>query len=190
MSSALAKEMLDKFTTTQGLKLVPMVVVDDSPLLVSLNGDTSASVAARSLTGETLPAGSSGFALWAPPLPPLAFLATVSDSGWVNISYISGTFSAGTPGQLAYRKIGNTVFLRGGATRSGNFASGAALETVATLPAASLYPVSVVRVGVTGASRKPATLEVRSDTGAIQMAVASEIAAVSWISANTSYLTD
>lgn len=189
MSDSFVAEIIDRFATTQAVKLVPIKVVTESPLSVNLNGDTTTDVPARSLTGDTLTVGATGFALWAPPLSPLAFTATVDDTGWVNLTYESG-FSAGTPGQLAYRRIGNRVTLRGGATRSGNFASGAALDTVAFLPSSTLYPVSTVRVGVTGASRKPAALEIVSTTGAVQMAVASEIAAVSWISANTSYLID
>lgn len=190
MSSTLAKEVLNRFTTTQNLKLVPMVVVTESPLTVNLNGDTTTTVAARSLTSETLDAGTTGFALWAPPLQPIVFEAANNDSGWVNITY-NGSYSAGTPGQLAYRKIGNRVTIRGGATHPTNFTAGAALDTVGFLPNSLLYPVSTWRVSTNGSNRKPFALEVRSDTGAIQLAIASEITGTqTWGSCTTSFLID
>lgn len=190
VSNEAVKEILNRFDTTQNLKLVPIIVADDSPLYVNLNGDTATSVQARSLTGDTLAVGATGFALWAPPLPPLAFLATGNDSGWVNLTY-TGSFTAGTPGQLAYRKIGNRVTIRGGATHGTNFTAGAALAAVATLPSSSLYPVSTWRVGTNGSNRKPFALEIRSDTGQIQLAIASEVTGTqTWGSCTTSYLTD
>ena len=170
-----------------------MVVVTSSPLTVNINGDITASVAARSLTSDVLAVGATGFALWAPPLPPLVFTASSSaDTGWVNLSYIGG-FTAGTPGQLAYRKIGPQVTIRGGATHPTAYTT-SSLEAVANLPS-GIEPVSTVRLGKYGTSLRPAACEITSG-GQILCGKGSDptggaggtYGTLSWVPCNATYL--
>lgn len=132
MSTQTVKEVLDRVTpNAPNVTQHPMVVADDNPLTVYLDGNTAVAVQAISLTGALLPAGSAGIAYWAPPLPPVVFI-TANDTGWIDVTYNSG-FTSANGGQLAYRKINNQVFLKGGADRTaGNFTTTA--EAVANLP--------------------------------------------------------
>lgn len=82
------------------------------------------------------------------------YTSVSDDTGWVNITYESG-FTAGTPGQLQYRRIGNMLYLRGGAT--GTFTSGA-YHVVGSLPS-DMWPTATVRDGAAGQGGRSALWE-------------------------------
>lgn len=191
MSTQAVKEVLDKVAgvNNQNLKLVPMVVADDTPLTVNLNGDTSAAVSARSLTGEALAIGETGFALWAPPLPPLVFLATDADTGWVDLTY-NGGFTSANGGQAAYRKIGNQVFLKGGADKTaGDYTTTAA--AVANIPAAA-RPAQTERFASYGTLGRLGRIEITT-AGDINVAVPNNVdpdSPFGWIGLSHTFLTD
>lgn len=191
MSTAVVKEVLAKLADlgTQNLKLVPIIVVTDTPLSVNLNGDTGTSVSARSLTGDTLAVGATGFALWAPPLPPLAFLAQGNDTGWVDLTYEAGYTNAN--GQAAYRKIGNQVWLSGAADRTaGDFTTTAA--TVITLPV-DARPAKTERFASYGTLGRTTRVEVNGATGAISVQVPNNGGTdepFGWAALSHTYLTD
>lgn len=155
------KEMLDR-VPTRPVRVVPMEVSDDFPLTVFLAGDTSTAVSAIPLSAESFDIGDRGYAIWQPPLPPIIF--TTSDTGWVNIPYAGG-FSAGTPGQLQYRRINNRVVIRGGADHTTDFTNG---NTVATIPSTSaegrpLRPSTTQRFMAFGSSRRAVAIDIQTD---------------------------
>lgn len=154
------EEIVSRLPST--VRIVPMVVIATSPqLLVQINGDTTTTMPAKSITGA-VSAGATGFAIWSPPIPPLVF-ATGADTGWVSASYVSG-FSAGTPGQLEVRAVGNQVWIRGGADHTTNFTNG---DTVATIPASSggisLRPAETVRLMGFGSNRRAVAVDINTD---------------------------
>jgi hypothetical protein len=153
-----AREIVDRFTDTQNLKLVPMIVAGNTPLRVYLNNDTTTECLARSLTGAALADGATGFALWAPPMEPLVFTAG-ADAGWVNVSY-EGGFDSSNGGQLAYRKLGSQVFLKGGANKGTDFTNSA--ETVAVLPAEA-RPGQTERFASYGAGGRIGRVEIETN---------------------------
>lgn len=168
VSNELAKELIDKLSTQQNVKQVPMVVANDTPFTVYLNGDVTTAVSAVPLFGSGMAAGTRGYAFWAPPLPPVAFAASAEDTGWVNLTYGAG-FAAGTGGQLQYNVTGNKVTLRGGADHTTDFAADA---LIATLPLTSaggqlLRPARKVRKLCYGTLRRVVSVVIDESTGAI-----------------------
>lgn len=85
------------------------------------------------------------------------------DTGWKDVSYESG-FTAGPPGQLQYRRIGNRLYLRGGVT--GTIPT-ATYTLVATLPSEAT-PDTNYRLPATGSVGRVGLFEVLTD-GRIQV---------------------
>jgi hypothetical protein len=172
-------------------KIQPFTCVTVENFTVDIGGTV---VPARVIAGQSFTVGQKGFALWQPPLPPLCF-STEVDTGWNTVSYAGG-FSAGTPGQLQYRKIGNEVYVRGGATMSGDFPNDGVFQTVnsSALPA-DACPANVHRIAARGTSARPAAVTI-TPSGDMQGASSDAnndgavVHAVSWIDFSTSYLTD
>lgn len=183
----LAAELLSR-VPDRPVQIVPIKVVATSPLRVNVNNDFSVSVPARALGAQVFDAGFVGLALWQPPQQPVVFTID-DDTGWVNLTYEAG-YSAGTPGQLAYRRVGQTVFLRGGATRSGDFPNDGTLRTAAMLPSGTRPGGEHLRISTFGTSLRPAALEVRTNGDILMGVRSSETGTVSWISASCTYLTD
>jgi hypothetical protein len=188
-SEQLAKELLDKFSKSQVVQLKPMIVAGDTPLTVNLDKDTTTTVQAISLTGELLTVGATGFAFWAPPLPPIVFATSDDDTGWVDVTYASG-FTDANGGQLAYRKIGKQVYLRGGANRTAGDYSTTAV-TVATLPTIA-HPGQTERYASYGTLGRVGRVEITS-AGAINVAVPNNVdpdSPFGWMGLSHTYLTD
>lgn len=104
------------------------------------------------------------------------------DSGWLNCIYSSG-YVAGTAGQLAMRRIGKIVYVRGGA--QGTFGAGAYV-TVAEVPAGLAAPAVTTRDGAFGNEGKSAGIEIGANR-LIKMSQNNPVAAT-WIGASTFYL--
>lgn len=98
------------------------------------------------------------------------------DTGWVTMSYGSG-FSAGTPGQLAYKVAGNTLHIKGGAT--GTFGPGAYVQVSSTLIPAQFRPTDTQYFGSVGTAGYAAGIQL-SLNGYIQLISRHE---PGWISA-------
>lgn len=82
--------------------------------------------------------------------------ALEQDTGWQDISYASG-FTAGTGGQLQYRKVGNVVYIRGGA--SGTFPTGFTTVNSVMLPE-QYRPSVITRVGASASGGRAGAMEV------------------------------
>ena len=112
---------------------------------------------------------------------------TVWDTGWINLSYSSGYNGSGTPGQLAYRRVGMTVYLRGGASKdSGSFTAGS-LDTVATLPA-GLWPAENVMVGSFGTGLRGTAVQVFASDGSIRCGALNGVTGAGWCATCFSYV--
>lgn len=197
MNNEQAAELVARFSTSQDLKLVPMIVAGNTPLRVYLNNDTTTDVLARSLTGAVLADGATGFALWAPPMEPLVFTAA-ADPGFIDLTYQAGFTNAN--GQLEYRKVGSQVFLEGAADRTaGDFTTTA--ETVCILPA-DAWPARTQRYTSYGAVGRVGRIEITT-AGEIKVAVPNNPTATtsgghtvsldspfSWMGLSHTYLTD
>lgn len=185
-TGTLAKVLLERMPD-RPVQLVPMTVAQASPQLrVYLNNETTVDVPARSLTGDGLAEGATGFAIWQPPLPPLVF--TASDSGWINVTYAAG-FTAGTPGQLQYRKIGNKVYMRGGATRAAGYTAGTQFIVNSPVLPAEFRPVTEnVRKGSFGTGLRSGVAEIRTD-GTIRLG-SWDTSVLDWVACDVHYLTD
>lgn len=101
------------------------------------------------------------------------------DADWVNMVYASG-FSAGTPGQMAYKVAGNTLHIKGGAT--GTFNASVYYQVSSTLIPAQFRPAATAYLGSVGTGGQEAGIQV-SQNGYVQLVSA---AAPSWISATCS----
>jgi hypothetical protein len=184
MSNAAIVEVMAKMPTDT--KIQPFTCVTVENFTIDIAGTI---VPARVISGQSFTVGQTGFALWQPPLPPLCF-STVVDTGWNTVAYAAG-FSAGTPGQLQYRKIGNEVHVRGGATRTGNYTNDGVFYTAndPLLPA-DARPANVHRVAARGTSARPAAVTI-TPSGEMQAASSdANTGTLSWIDFSTSYLTD
>lgn len=110
-----------------------------------------------------------------------------NDSGWVNCAYLPG-YSAGTPGQLQVRRIGNIVWIRGGAT-------GSIVHSVYT-PVADIpegyRPNTIIRTGGAGSSGRNSLIEITSE-GSFRIAwnnMGTSSSAPSWGAVFSSYPVD
>lgn len=188
-TGTLAKELLGR---VQGrpVQIVPIEVATQLPLTVYIDGDTSLKVPARFITGQVFDPGFTGMAIWQPPQKPVVF-SLDDDTGWINMTYSSGTFTAGTPGQLAYRRIGQEVWIRGGASMAGNYPNTGAQQTVATLPVGARPGGENLRTATMGQASRPGSLEITT-AGAINLASpdTNGALAVSWLSASCKFLAD
>ena len=108
---------------------------------------------------------------------------SVYDTGWIAMSYPSGSFTSGTAGQLAYRRIGMVVYLRGGA-EYGSYSAGNH-TTIGTLPTAC-RPAQNHKVGTFGTGSRACVVQVYTD-GTIRVAPCNGVSGVGWISASTSF---
>lgn len=193
-SNAAIVEVMAKIPTDT--KIQPFTTVTVEPFTISIGGATTA---ARVIAGQSFTVGQAGFALWQPPLPPLCF-STEIDTGWNTLAYAAG-FSAGTPGILQYRKIGNEVYLRGGATMAGNYTNdGVFYNVIDPVLPVDVCPAFTHRVGARGTSARPAAVTV-TPSGEVQGASSdantdlegpdpTTVRTVAWIDFSTSYLTD
>jgi hypothetical protein len=185
VSNAAIVEVMAKMPTDT--KIQPFTCVTVENFTIDIAGTI---VPARVIAGQSFTVGQTGFALWQPPLPPLCF-STEVDTGWNTVAYAAG-FSAGTPGQLQYRKIGNEVYVRGGATRTGNYTNDGTFYMVndPVIPA-DACPANVHRIAARGSDGRPAAVTI-TPSGDMNAASngANGASIVSWIDFSTSYLTD
>lgn len=163
----------------------PITVVTTSPFVVTID-DTD--VAARPFAGQAFTIGGTGFALWAPPLPPLCFATggVGGDSGWLNATYTSPFSLNATPGQMQYRKVGNVVTVRGGAGHSG---LGTTFVACATLPS-GFRPSAKHHFESHGANRSVGMGEIATD-GTVTVSKATiDTTTMTWISTATRFYID
>lgn len=110
------------------------------------------------------------------------------DTGWVDCPYVSADYTAGTPGQLQVRRIGKTVYIRGGAT--GPIVH-AVYTPVATVPEGFRPPI-ILRTGGAGASGRHSLVEITA-AGSVNIAwhnYGTSTAAPSWAAVATAYTVD
>lgn len=183
----LATELLAKMPPNTRIEPVTVVTITPS-LTVNIAG---AVVTAKAFGGQAFNIAETGFALWAPPLPPICFSTTSDssgDTGWINMTYDSA-YSAGTAEQLAYRKIGNQVWIRGGATRTPGYAAGIERNPTTTVLPVGARPVTRDwRVGSHGTGLRSASIRV--DTAGVLWLGSWDTSVLDWISACTTFRTD
>lgn len=101
------------------------------------------------------------------------------DSGWVNMTYKSG-FTAGTPGQLAYKVSNGTLYLRGGA--SGTFTPGAYMDVTSGLIPTRFRPADTTYMPAAGQGGNAAVSQITS-AGQFRVVVPSAVSFTpGWVS--------
>ena len=110
------------------------------------------------------------------------------DTDWVDCTYASDGYTADTPGQLQVRRIGKTVYIRGGAT--GPLAHNV-YQPVATIPEGYRPPI-LIRTGGAASSGRACLIEI-APTGEFRIAwnnMGSTQSAPSWGAVSGSYTVD
>lgn len=110
-----------------------------------------------------------------------------ADTGWVDLAYAAG-YTAGTPGQLAYRVLNGRLSFRGGAQKtSGSFNAGTFENILAAPLAVNLRPgTNCHELNIGTGSRVAVT---RVDTGGmLAMTTANGVATgATWAATNLAY---